>query len=93
MQLEQLPMFEEDMSAQPPDPRLRWRCTRCGSEHVYGISGGLDAKGRYALAHRCLGCKRTLVTVERELTSQEKQSLPCDDCHRTDGTHDPEVEH
>lgn len=21
------------------------------------------------------------------------QIIPCDDCHRTDGTHDPEVEH
>lgn len=35
----------------------------------------------------------TRLEYERRAQAAFRMAIPCDDCHRTDGTHDPEVEH
>lgn len=70
---DQLEAFEgQSLEALPPDKRMHWYCTRCGSELVYGISM-LDTKQRYAIAARCGGCRRERVTVQRELPPPPKE--------------------
>lgn len=59
------------LDAQPPEKRWRWYCTRCGSELVYGVSM-LDTSMRYAIAARCGGCKKRLVTIQRDIPRTQK---------------------
>ena len=46
----------------------------------------------------CLKCgarayiNLTLITEDQHVVIANRE-VPCDDCYRTDGTHDPEVEH
>ena len=65
----QIKAFEsEDLEPKPPDKAMRWRCIRCGSERVIGVSL-LDESRRYAIAARCIGCHRVNVAVQRDIRS------------------------
>lgn len=41
-------------------------CHKCGSNRLQGLQPTTDTKNRWAIAARCLGCKRTRVIAVRD---------------------------